>query len=89
MNANDLSDRAVSQGDDLPDDPRLLRAVQEYLDQLEGGHHPSRQEFLHRYADIAEPLSRCLDGLELVVGPTSRAGPSVPLGSRHLLRSLV
>jgi serine/threonine protein kinase len=52
--------------DDLPDDPRLLQAVQEYLDQLEAGHRPNRQDLLRRHPDIAEPLARCLDGLELV-----------------------
>ncbi|HEY7427474.1 MAG TPA: serine/threonine-protein kinase [Gemmataceae bacterium] len=84
MNVNDWSAQAVSHGDDLPDDPQLLQAVQEYLAQLEAGRHPSRQDFLHRYTDIAEPLARCLDGLELVVGAASRAGALVPLGSRHL-----
>ena len=86
---DDASDRLLSQDDDLPDDPRLLQAVQEYLDELERGRRPQRADFLRRYADIADPLARCLDGLELVhktaeVGAASRAGPAVPLGSRHL-----
>ncbi|HEY7310310.1 MAG TPA: serine/threonine-protein kinase [Gemmataceae bacterium] len=87
--ANDSAGSVRTQGDELPDDPRLLQAVQEYLDLLERGQHPHRQDFLRRYPDIAEPLACCLDGLELVhktapVGPASRAGPEVPLGSRHL-----
>jgi serine/threonine protein kinase len=60
------------QAEELPDDPRLLRAVQEYLDQLEAGHRPSRQDLLRRHPDIAEPLSRCLDGLELVHKATGK-----------------
>jgi eukaryotic-like serine/threonine-protein kinase len=76
---DDASDRLLSQGDDLPDDPRLLQAVQEYLDELERGRRPQRPDFLRRYADIADPLARCLDGLELVHQaasgePASRAG---------------
>jgi hypothetical protein len=80
--ADDSGKPTLPQGDDLPDDPRLLQAVQEYLAQLEGGSPPNRQELLHRYADIAEPLARCLDGLELVhktapMGP-ARPGPKTP-----------
>src|SRR5207249_928136 len=48
------------------DDPRVVRAVQEYLAQAEAGGKPSRSEFVARYADIAEPLGRCLAGLEFV-----------------------
>jgi serine/threonine protein kinase len=74
-----------------PCDPRLLQAVQEYLEELEGGRRPQREDFLQRYADIAGPLARCLDGLELVhkaaeVGPASRTGAiqQAPLGSADL-----
>lgn len=48
------------------DDPRVMQAVQEYLQQLEAGKRPNRQEFLRRYADVVQPLSECLDGLDLV-----------------------
>jgi serine/threonine protein kinase len=51
---------------DLPDDPRLLQAVQEYLEEMEAGHRPDRPDFLRRYPDLTEPLTRCLDGLDLV-----------------------
>jgi eukaryotic-like serine/threonine-protein kinase len=51
---------------DLPDDPRLMRAVEEYLGELESGRRPDRREFLRRYPDIAGPLAECLGGLELV-----------------------
>ena len=51
---------------ELPDDPRLMKAVQEYLKQLEAGKTPNRKELLRRYKDLAEPLARCLDGLDLV-----------------------
>jgi serine/threonine protein kinase len=59
---------ALAQPDsvELPDDPRLKQAVQDFLDQLEAGRRPDRQEFLRRYPDLATPLGQCLDGLELV-----------------------
>jgi hypothetical protein len=79
--ADDSGKPTLPQADDLPDDPRLLQAVQEYLAQLEGGSPPNREELLRRYADIAEPLARCLDGLELVhktapMGPARRGRQS-------------
>ena len=61
-----------------PDDPRLMQAVQEYLRQLEAGRAPSRAEYLRRYADIADALAPCLDGLDLIhkaaVKPDQAAG---------------
>jgi serine/threonine protein kinase len=51
---------------ELPDDPRLMQAVQEYMKQLEAGQAPNREEFLRGYPDLREPLAQCLDGLELV-----------------------
>ena len=67
--------------DELPDDPRLLQAVQEYLDQLEAGHRPNRQDLLRRHADIAEPLARCLDGLELVHKAAAKGLSEHPTGT--------
>ncbi len=52
--------------DEIPDDPRLQQAVQEYLVELESGRRPDRQALLRRYADLAGPLAACLDGLEIV-----------------------
>src|SRR5437660_3347730 len=51
---------------ELPDDPRLMQAVEEYLAQLESGRAPSRDEILRRYPDLTDALTQCLDGLELV-----------------------
>src|SRR5215831_12679954 len=48
------------------DDPRVVRAAQEYLAQAEAGGKPSLSEFMARHPDIAEPLGRCLAGLEFV-----------------------
>ena len=61
---------APTDPDDLPDDPRLLQAVQDFLRELEAGRRPSWQEFLRRYPDLAEALEQCLD----LPGQT-RSGP--------------
>jgi serine/threonine protein kinase len=48
------------------EDPRLLKAVEEYMAALEAGRRPNRHEFLKRYPDIATELGACLDGLAFV-----------------------
>ncbi len=60
----------------IPDDPRLLRAVQEYLLELEAGRRPDRRRWLQRDPDLAEALSQCLDGLELVHQAVPQVGPA-------------
>jgi serine/threonine protein kinase len=52
---------------DPADDPRVIRAVQDYLAAVEGGRKPNRQEFLALHANIAGPLAECLDALEFVL----------------------
>ncbi|HEV3260255.1 MAG TPA: protein kinase, partial [Gemmataceae bacterium] len=59
------------------EDPRLTRALEEYLAAQESGHEPSRQEFLARHPDIAGPLAQCLDGLEFVHAAAPRLQPPV------------
>jgi WD40 repeat protein/serine/threonine protein kinase len=50
------------------EDPRLARALEEYLRLLETGQKPNRHDFLNRYPAIAKPLAECIDGLEFVHG---------------------
>ena len=95
--------RPIAPAADLADDPRLLEAVQEYLNQLETGHRPDRGQFLRRYPGLGEALGQCLDGLDLVheaageekspaehpVG--ARLGdalPANPLGDFRILREI-
>jgi serine/threonine protein kinase len=68
MTASVNSSAAVAPADSASglDDPRVVRAAQEYLAQAETGGKPSLSEFVARYPDIAEPLGRCLAGLEFV-----------------------
>src|SRR5437764_15259608 len=49
-----------------PDDPRVIRALEEHLAALESGQRPDRQEFLARHAAIAPVLAGCRDGLEFM-----------------------
>jgi serine/threonine protein kinase len=69
-----------SQGDSssIPDDPRLMHAVHEYMQELEAGRRPDRQEWLTRYPDLREALGQCLEGLDIL----HRAAP---LGQPPLL----
>jgi serine/threonine protein kinase len=62
------------------EDPRLLEAVQEYLEALEGGRRPSRRDFLARHAEVADELAACLDGLALVHSAVSALRGPEPLG---------
>lgn len=55
------------------DDPRLTRAVEEYLAAERAGRRPSRDEFLARYPEIVTELADCLDGLAFIQG----VGPQV------------
>jgi hypothetical protein len=50
------------------DDPRLLRAAQEYLAELEAGRRPDRRAFAARFADLGEALAPYLDALDMVHG---------------------
>ncbi|MBI2826141.1 MAG: serine/threonine protein kinase [Planctomycetia bacterium] len=52
--------------DRAADDPRVVRAVAEYVAALEAGQHPSRQELLDRYPEVADAVAACLDGLAVV-----------------------
>lgn len=88
----------------LPDDPRLVKAVESYLAELEAGRTPSRSQFLARYPDLQVPLAACLDGLELVhkaAGSSSGSQPSLratlgeidfanadPLGDFRIIREI-
>src|SRR5262249_24391684 len=49
-----------------PDDPRVTQALEEYLAALEEGRALARDDFLARHAEIAQPLAKCLDGLQFL-----------------------
>ena len=53
-----MEDPDTTQPSPTTEDPRLLRAVEEYLAALESGRRPNRQEILSRHPDIADDLIR-------------------------------
>jgi eukaryotic-like serine/threonine-protein kinase len=63
--------------DATADDPRLLQAVREYLEELESGRRPDRRQWLARYPDLAKAIGQCFDGLELVHHAAPLASPLV------------
>jgi hypothetical protein len=79
-----------------PDDPRVVRAVEEYVSALEADAAPDREAFLARHADIRPALAGCLDGLQLIraARPQLDAIPAVddpvaaPLGDFRILREV-
>src|SRR5262245_53713673 len=72
------------------DDPRLLRAAQEYLAALEAGQRPSRGELLARFPDLAGALEPYLDALDMfhtaapLVHSTDRPAPNESLPAEAL-----
>jgi serine/threonine protein kinase/WD40 repeat protein len=79
-------------------DPRLVRALEEYLAALEEGRTPDRSDFEARYPELVADLAECLDGLEMMhaVTPTAREDGTpqaatlvgVPLGDYRILREV-
>jgi hypothetical protein len=69
------------------DDPRVVRALEHYLAELEAGRTPDRAALLAEYADVAGPLADCLGGLELL---RTAAVPDDPrrLGDFRLVREI-
>ena len=59
-------DDSHSDGSSIPDDPRLLQAVHEYMEELEAGKKPDRQQWLARYPDLRDSLAQCLEGLDIL-----------------------
>ena len=48
------------------DDPRVVAALEAYLEALRGGRGWSRDEFLAQHFEISEVLGQCLSGLEFI-----------------------
>ena len=57
----------------LEDDPRVLAAAREYLEELEAGRKPSRDKYLSRFPDLEKILNHCFDGIDMANGFGSAA----------------
>lgn len=51
---------------DSQDDPRLIRALEEYVLAMERGRSFDRERFLAEHADLAPRLASCLEGFEAI-----------------------
>jgi len=92
--------RAALQSADA--DPRVAAAMEEYLQQLEAGRCPVRDEFLARYPAIADQLAGHLEGLDFLHGVATQVAaadsasdddegtlaPSATLGDFRLIRQI-
>src|SRR5207249_8853022 len=54
------------------EDPRVTRAVEEYLAAVRAGRRPERQAFLADHAEVAGELAECLEGLEFIQAAAPR-----------------
>jgi WD40 repeat protein/serine/threonine protein kinase len=93
---------AISKTAGSADDPRVIVAMEEYSAALRAGRRLDRNAFLAAHADIAEPLAKCLDGLEFVCTAAPRLGrsgepesdardelrPSAALGDYRIVREI-
>jgi eukaryotic-like serine/threonine-protein kinase len=65
-------------------DPRVLAALESYLEAIRAGHPCSRAEFLDQHPEIAGALSECLSGLEYV-----QAVAPILMGSQPFSHGLI
>jgi serine/threonine protein kinase len=78
------------------DDPRIVQALEEYLEALEAGNKPHRQRFLARHPEIAKALAECLDGMEALHPAPAASQPAAgselqahsPLGDFRIVREI-
>jgi serine/threonine protein kinase len=90
----------TTDAEDSADDPRLIRATQEYLAELEAGRRPQRTAFVARFPDLADQLTPFLDALDMVHGaspllnsstgrrPAADSLPVEPLGDFRIEREI-
>ena len=58
-------------------DARVVRALDELRSAIDGGENVDREMLLAKYHDIAEPLGKCLDALEVVDGMAPQMAAAV------------
>ena len=54
------------------DNPRVIAALDGYLEDLRAGRPLSKEDFLARHADIADDLGKCLSALEFIQGAAAQ-----------------
>ena len=58
----------------MADDPRVIAALEGYLEDLRAGRHWSQDEFLARHADIADALRPCLKAVGFIQSAAAQLG---------------
>lgn len=61
-----------------PEDPELLRLLDDYLARLQAGDEPDREKLLGEHPELASAL-RCLDALERLSPPSADDSPGDPV----------
>ena len=64
----------VSVGGFMGDDPRVIAALEGYIEDLRNGRPPSQDEFLARHAEIADALGQCLSAVEFIQAAAVQLG---------------
>jgi hypothetical protein len=68
-----------------PDDPEVVRVLEQYLAELEADRAPDRDALLAEHPDIADALADCLDGLDFLRKAThSESRSAWPTPDRRL-----
>ncbi len=98
-----LLSSSTALGGSVRDDPRVIAALEDYLESLRTGHPWPREEFLARHGEIAGALGECLSGLDfiqaaapglsgsqspLAVNPGDAMPPCAQLGEYRIVREV-
>jgi eukaryotic-like serine/threonine-protein kinase len=70
------------------DDPRVVCALEEYLEALSTGRLTSRSDFLAKHSEIADALHECLSGLEFIHAASMQLSGSQSSSSGHLSNAI-
>jgi serine/threonine protein kinase/Tfp pilus assembly protein PilF len=79
---------STAAGGFVRDDPRVITALEGYLEAIRAGHPWSREEFLAGHSEIAEALEECLSGLDFIQAAAGQFGGSQPVSAAQLAESI-
>lgn len=74
---------SLSLGGLVRDDPRVISALEEYLEALSAGRPISHVDFLVQHTEIADALRQCLSGLEFIHAAGMQLSNSQPFSIAH------
>ena len=74
VSLSSLSALSAAFGGFAANDPRVVAALEEYLEALRAGRPCAKAAFLAGHADIADELGKCLSALEFIHGAAAQLG---------------